>query len=316
MLEAGPLAAERALRILGQIGEALDYAHALGIVHRDIKPSNILVTPDDHAVLIDFGLVEMAESSLLTPMVRCWARRTISRPSRPTGAAPTPLATSMGWRQSPTRCSPAYRPSTAAALRRWSTRISHELPPPPSERRPSLPAAVDPVLLRALGKTPHERYPSLHTFVTELRQALAAPAAQPRPARRWHWLDLAGGLALALLVLLALLLQGRIGGSPQPADSGSAARSGVPLPQRIVWRQGFRLNGEAAPVSLDDTLVVDTLDGALVALNTDTGAIRWQSAARRRAREHLRRAGGRLGPDLLLARSTRRCWGSRSRAAG
>ncbi len=48
---------ERILRILGEIGSALDYAHKQGVVHRDIKPSNIMITPDDHAVLMDFGLL-------------------------------------------------------------------------------------------------------------------------------------------------------------------------------------------------------------------------------------------------------------------
>src|SRR5687767_2383457 len=66
LLEPGPLPFERALAILDQIGQALDYAHSMGIVHRDVKPSNILVGSRDHAVLIDFGLAEMAESSLLT----------------------------------------------------------------------------------------------------------------------------------------------------------------------------------------------------------------------------------------------------------
>jgi serine/threonine protein kinase len=58
----------------------------------------------------------------------------------------------------------------------------HELPPPPSERRPSLLGAVNPVLLRALAKAPDERYPSLATFVADLQSAIAAPA--PRSMRR------------------------------------------------------------------------------------------------------------------------------------
>jgi outer membrane protein assembly factor BamB len=66
LLEAGPPPAERALSILDQIGQALDYAHSMGIVHRDVKPSNILVSPADQAMLIDFGLAEVSECTLLT----------------------------------------------------------------------------------------------------------------------------------------------------------------------------------------------------------------------------------------------------------
>src|ERR1700753_3118116 len=48
----------RAARIVAQIGNALDAAHAAGLVHRDIKPANVLLGPEDHAYLTDFGLTK------------------------------------------------------------------------------------------------------------------------------------------------------------------------------------------------------------------------------------------------------------------
>ncbi len=64
----GPLPLPAAVAITGQVAAALDHAHHNGMIHRDIKPSNIMVAPDGHVTLTDFGLVRAGESTAITRM--------------------------------------------------------------------------------------------------------------------------------------------------------------------------------------------------------------------------------------------------------
>ena len=71
-IERGPLKLDEALDIAQQIAKGLEAAHKKGIVHRDIKPQNIMVGEDGHVTIMDFGLAQLTQASLLT---RPWAPR-------------------------------------------------------------------------------------------------------------------------------------------------------------------------------------------------------------------------------------------------
>lgn len=274
LLESGPLPYERVLRILSQIGEALEYAHIMGVVHRDVKPSNILVAPGDHAVLIDFGLAKLAESSLVTTDGAVLGTPHYMAPEQAEGRDADARSDQYSL------AAVAYELLTGAPPfhNRTPTAVVyahiHELPPPPSERRPALPNAVNAVLLRALAKSPGDRYPSLAAFMAGLHAALAPPVMPPKPFRPPRLWFAAACLAVTIIVLLLLVRDGAAG-SP-PARANGTLYTNAPLPQSIIWQRDFRMNGKSTPVLLEDTLVVDTLDGSLVAMNADTGDIRWQ----------------------------------------
>lgn len=64
LLKGQPLPLLQVRRLITQVGEALAYAHAHGLIHRDVKPSNVLLDESGNCLLSDFGLARMTEGSL------------------------------------------------------------------------------------------------------------------------------------------------------------------------------------------------------------------------------------------------------------
>ncbi|MBK9968167.1 MAG: serine/threonine protein kinase [Holophagales bacterium] len=78
-----PIPFAQAVSWIHQLGDALDAAHAAGILHRDVKPANVLIRRDDRLALADFGIAKMFESPTgLTRTGMVWGRRSTWRPSR------------------------------------------------------------------------------------------------------------------------------------------------------------------------------------------------------------------------------------------
>jgi hypothetical protein len=166
--------------IVEQVGRALDAAHGQGLVHRDVKPGNVLLSPGstpgerEHAYLADFGLARRrAAETRLTEHQSFLGTRDYAAPEQIRGEDVDGRADiyALGCviHEALTGAPPFAGESESALM------YAHleKDPPPLAATRPHL-APVDPVIARAMAKSPDARFQSGH----ELMVALSAAAAQ------------------------------------------------------------------------------------------------------------------------------------------
>ncbi len=231
---AGPLALDEALRLAGQLLDALEAAHRQGIVHRDLKPANILVTKAGVKVL-DFGLAKM------------------ERPTPAGAETVTEAGTILG---TPHYMSPeqvqgkevdarsdlfsfglvlyemltgkrAFKAENAASV------MAAILEREPAELEGTVPAGVRRVLRRCFAKDPAERWASAGDIQAALEWSAETAPATPA---RLRWLpSLVAGLGLALAVAAAGVLAMRPGVSPGVSPGPGTVRFTVPLPPGTEW---------------------------------------------------------------------------------
>lgn len=170
-----PFPLEEALRILSPIGQALFHAHQLHIVHRDLKPANILFAANGDALLTDFGIALVLETTK--------TRQLESATGTPAYMAPEQFENQVSARSDQYALAViAYelltgqRPFTAATPMALAFKHASEEPLPPRQLNPALPASVEQAIGRALAKNRADRFPDVQTFLA----ALHAPSFEHR----------------------------------------------------------------------------------------------------------------------------------------
>jgi serine/threonine protein kinase, bacterial len=173
---SGPLSPPRAVAIVRQIASALDAAHASGVTHRDVKPENILITDDDFAYLVDFGIARAGTDQGLTQTGMAMGTYKYMAPERFTGNEVTyrsdiyALACVLG------EALTGMPPFRADSIERLVAAHLMEPAPRPSQLRPGqVPVALDEVIAKGMAKSAEERYRSAGELANAALDALTAP---------------------------------------------------------------------------------------------------------------------------------------------
>ncbi|WP_261859451.1 serine/threonine-protein kinase, partial [Mycobacterium montefiorense] len=171
----GPLTPPRAVVITTQIASALDAAHAAGVMHRDVKPPNILVTRDDFAYLVDFGIASATTDEKLTQLGTAVGTWKYMAPERFTNDEVTYRADIYALACVLHECltgAPPYRADSAGVL--VKAHMSDPIPQP-SAVRSGIPKAFDAVIARGMAKNPEDRYASAGDIALAAHEALTNP---------------------------------------------------------------------------------------------------------------------------------------------
>ncbi len=185
LVEDGPVESARAVRLIKQVAEALDYAHQNGVIHRDVKPSNILVDDQDHVYLMDFGIAKLLSSSAqFTGTDMLIGTPAYMSPEQAQGQQADGrsdiyslgvMLFEMVTGQAP------YEAETPMAV--MLKHIQSPLPPPRTVRA-DLPGSVERIILRAMAKAPEDRFQTGADMAVELERALQeAPTTAGAAAR-------------------------------------------------------------------------------------------------------------------------------------
>ncbi|QLY31762.1 serine/threonine-protein kinase [Nocardia huaxiensis] len=184
----GPLTPSRAVDLIGQVGEALDTAHAAGLVHRDVKPSNVLTLQNGYAYLIDFGVARGSGQATITASGVALGTFAYMAPERIAGESEQnhrsdvySLACMLY------QCLTGKLPFTVTdPVQQLAAHLNNE--PPRASTQSGVPAALDAVIARGMAKDPARRYASAGDLAKAARAALNSPPQTPPvplPVARW-----------------------------------------------------------------------------------------------------------------------------------
>ncbi len=192
----GGLDRARALAICSAVANALDAAHARGLVHRDVKPSNVLLDENEHVYLADFGLTRpLDEQGGRVGDGRSMGTPAYLAPEQIEGEQVDGRADVYSLGCLLYECLTGQTPFHGSRLEMAWAHLEED-PPSASERNPDLPETIDAVIRKAMAKEPESRYATCAGLITAAEEALELR----RPALHRHRFLAMAALAILLVV--------------------------------------------------------------------------------------------------------------------
>jgi len=179
LAQGRPLPFDQIGDIIAQVAEALDFAHAKGIVHRDVKPANIILVEGNRAKITDFGIAKIATGGNLTTTGQFLGTPNYMAPEQIKGAPVDGRTDIFSLGICLYECLTRRKPFGGDSLTSISYKIVHEPFPPLHEINPQIPDGYEEVVAHCLAKDPAKRYQRGR----EVANALRAVVRGEKPGR-------------------------------------------------------------------------------------------------------------------------------------
>jgi len=218
-IESGPLELDEALRIALQAAQGLQIAHKKGIVHRDIKSANIMVTEDNQAKIMDFGLARMAGGTLITQEGMTMGTIAYMSPEQARGEEVDHRTDIWSLGVVLYEMFGGQLPFKGEQDQAVVYSILNKKPKPITDLRSEIPVSIEQVVNKALEKDPDKRYQNTEELLDDLKSISAGIVPEEIKARlkkaklrkRKRAILYAGavGLVIVIAVLALTLFTGR-----------------------------------------------------------------------------------------------------------
>ena len=184
LLRRGPLRPEEVSRMVSELGDALDHAHAQGVVHRDVKPGNVLIREDGVTKLADLGIATASDGTRITRSGTVLGTAAYMAPEQLDGRGAGPPADIYALAAIAFEALGGRKPREGRTPMEIAHKIASDPAPDLRDAWPKAPKAAAEVLKRGMAYDPEDRPGSAGELAHELADALTERPDQTAATRR------------------------------------------------------------------------------------------------------------------------------------